>query len=42
MELVGIDSEVEDQIYKLASASLCSSLSGQIMTRYDYAHILLL
>jgi aspartate/methionine/tyrosine aminotransferase len=32
MELVGIDSQVEDQIYKLASASLCSSLSGQIMT----------
>jgi len=32
MELVGIDSDVKDQIYKLASASLCSSLSGQIMT----------
>jgi len=32
MEMVGIDSQVSDQIYKLASASLCSSLSGQVMT----------
>merc|ERR1712157_162671 len=32
MELVGIDSQVIDQIYKLVSASLCSSLSGQVMT----------
>eukprot|EP00977_Amphora_coffeiformis_P004174 scaffold848_cov120-Amphora_coffeaeformis.AAC.2 len=32
MELVGIDPAVKDQIYKLASAGLCSSVSGQIMT----------
>lgn len=32
MELVGIDSDVIGEIYKLASAGLCSSLSGQIMT----------
>lgn len=31
MELVGIDPEVKDQLYKLASASLCSTLSGQVM-----------
>ena len=32
MELVGIDSGVKDQLYKLASASLCSNVPGQIMT----------
>lgn len=32
MELVGIDPGVKDQIYKLASASLCSNVPGQIMT----------
>jgi hypothetical protein len=31
MELVGFDKEVIDQLYKLASSSLCSSISGQIM-----------
>jgi aspartate/methionine/tyrosine aminotransferase len=32
MELVGFDPAVLDQIYKLASSGLCSSVSGQIMT----------
>lgn len=32
MELVGIDPNVKDQIYKLASSSLCSNVPGQIMT----------
>ena len=32
MELVGIDPGVKDMIYKLASSTLCSSVSGQIMT----------
>ena len=32
MELVGFDSKVVDHLYKLASASLCSTVSGQIMT----------
>jgi len=32
MELVGIDKDVKDQLYKLASANLCSTLPGQIMT----------
>eukprot|EP00541_Cyclophora_tenuis_P002989 CAMPEP_0116552140 /NCGR_PEP_ID=MMETSP0397-20121206/6327_1 /TAXON_ID=216820 /ORGANISM="Cyclophora tenuis, Strain ECT3854" /LENGTH=511 /DNA_ID=CAMNT_0004077069 /DNA_START=32 /DNA_END=1567 /DNA_ORIENTATION=- len=32
MELVGFDAEVKDQIYKLASSFLCSTLSGQVMT----------
>mmetsp|Transcript_12506 Transcript_12506/g.17757 ORF Transcript_12506/g.17757 Transcript_12506/m.17757 type:complete len:522 (+) Transcript_12506:186-1751(+) len=32
MELVGIDDPVKDHIYKLASASLCSTVSGQVMT----------
>ena len=32
MELVGFDSKVKDQLYKLASSSLCSTVSGQIMT----------
>ena len=32
MEMVGIDPAVQDEIYKLASASLCSTVSGQIMT----------
>jgi aspartate/methionine/tyrosine aminotransferase len=31
MELVGFDQSVKDQLYKLASSSLCSSISGQIM-----------
>lgn len=32
MEFVGIDEAVRDEIYKLASSFLCSSVSGQIMT----------
>lgn len=32
MELVGIDPGVKDCLYKLASASLCSNVPGQIMT----------
>ena len=32
LEMVGIDEEVKDQIYKLASSCLCSTLSGQVMT----------
>ena len=32
MELIGIDKDVKDQIYKLASSGLCSSVSGQVMT----------
>ena len=32
MELVGIDEGVVDQLYKLASSSLCSTVSGQVMT----------
>lgn len=32
MELVGIDADVQDQLYKLASSNLCSSVAGQIMT----------
>lgn len=32
MELVGFDSKVKEHLYKLASASLCSTVSGQIMT----------
>lgn len=32
MEMVGIDPKVKDEIYKLASSSLCSTLSGQVMT----------
>jgi alanine transaminase len=32
MELVGFDPDVKDHLYKLASAGLCSSLNGQIMT----------
>lgn len=32
MEMVGIDEDVKDQIYKLASSNLCSAVSGQIMT----------
>jgi aspartate/methionine/tyrosine aminotransferase len=31
MECVGIDSTVKDHLYKLASSSLCSTVSGQIM-----------
>lgn len=32
MEMVGIDSKVKEQIYKLASVHLCSTIAGQIMT----------
>lgn len=32
MELVGIDREVHDQLYKLASSFLCCTTNGQIMT----------
>lgn len=32
MELVGFDTRVKAHIYKLASANLCSTVSGQIMT----------
>ena len=32
MELVGIDPHVQDELYKLASSSLCATVSGQIMT----------
>jgi len=32
MELVGFDEKVKAQLYKLASASLCPSVNGQIMT----------
>jgi alanine transaminase len=32
MELSGIDGMVKDHLYKLASASLCSTVSGQVMT----------
>mmetsp|Transcript_41538 Transcript_41538/g.99998 ORF Transcript_41538/g.99998 Transcript_41538/m.99998 type:complete len:505 (-) Transcript_41538:111-1625(-) len=31
MELCGFDQTVKDHLYKLASSSLCSSISGQIM-----------
>lgn len=32
MELVGIDPNVKDMIYKLSSSFLCSAVSGQVMT----------
>lgn len=32
MELVGFDEAVEAHIYKLASSSLCSTVTGQVMT----------
>lgn len=32
MELTGFDPGIKDQIYKLASANLCSNVPGQIMT----------
>ncbi len=32
MELIGFDGVVKDQIYKLASSTLCSNLPGQVMT----------
>lgn len=32
MELVGFDEKVKEHLYKLASSSLCSTVSGQIMT----------
>lgn len=32
MELVGFDSKVKEHLYKLASSSLCSTVTGQIMT----------
>ncbi|KAH7444325.1 hypothetical protein KP509_02G073800 [Ceratopteris richardii] len=31
MEVTGFDSDVKNQIYKMASVSLCSNLSGQVM-----------
>jgi alanine transaminase len=31
MELTGIDTNVVDEIYKLASSSLCATVSGQVM-----------
>jgi aspartate/methionine/tyrosine aminotransferase len=31
MEVVGLDPKVEEHLYKLASSSLCSTVSGQIM-----------
>jgi alanine transaminase len=32
MELVGFNADVKDELYKLASANLCATVSGQIMT----------
>ena len=32
MELVGLDKAVQQEIYKLASSTLCSTVSGQVMT----------
>lgn len=32
MELEGVDRDVRDQLYKMASAGLCSNIPGQIMT----------
>ena len=32
MEIVGIDPGVRDQIHKLASSGLCSSVPGEVMT----------
>ena len=32
MELTGMDETVKNHLYKLASASLCSTVSGQLMT----------
>jgi alanine transaminase len=32
MEMTGIDKDVQDEIYKLASSFLCSNVPGQIMT----------
>lgn len=32
MELTGMDDNVKNHLYKLASASLCSTVSGQLMT----------
>ena len=32
MELIGIEKEVKDELYKLASSGLCSGLPGQVMT----------
>ena len=32
MELTGIDEDVKDELYKLASSALCSNIPGQIMT----------
>ncbi|TJX55663.1 aminotransferase class I/II-fold pyridoxal phosphate-dependent enzyme [Soehngenia saccharolytica] len=31
MEVTGLDSDVKDQLYKLASVNLCSNISGQIL-----------
>jgi alanine transaminase len=32
MEMVGFDPQVKDMLYKLASAGLCASINGQVMT----------
>ncbi|KAL3922498.1 MAG: hypothetical protein SGILL_002175, partial [Bacillariaceae sp.] len=32
MELCGFDGKIKEQLYKLASSSLCSTVSGQVMT----------
>ena len=31
MEVTGLDADIKDQIYKLASVNLCSNISGQIL-----------
>ena len=33
-ELQGFDQQVKDELYKLASISLCSNVTGQIMVRF--------
>lgn len=32
MEVTGFNTAVRDQIYKLASLSICSNITGQILT----------
>lgn len=31
MEVTGLDAEVRDQLYKVASVNLCSNITGQIL-----------
>ncbi len=31
MEVIGLDNDVKDQLYKVASVNLCSNISGQIL-----------